>query len=153
MQPKYKPVAPDQQIRELRTGLKALQKEEPSPERAERLAAFARAAHDARQLNMAMHTAALCLEEDPDAPALLIAAYEPDPDTDPEEALRAWADLQDLARYVDQPDVRDLADERIRSLAAEWMSDADTTQTRHRYRTLASMFDRRFADEVRDATA
>lgn len=153
MQPRYKPVAPDQQIRELRTELKALQKEEPSPQRAERLAAFVRAAHDARQLNMAMHTATLCLEEDPDAPALLIAAYEPGDDADTEDALRAWADLQDLARYVDRPDVRDLADERIRSLAAGWMSDADTTQTRHRYRTLVSMFDRRFADEVRDATA
>jgi len=153
MQPRYKPVAPDQQIRELRTELKALQKENPSPERAERLAAFARAAHDARQLNMAMHTATQCLDEDPDAPALLIAAYEPDEGTDPEDALRAWADLQDLARYVDRTDVQNLANERIRSLAAGWMSDADTTQTRHRYRTLVSMFDRRFADEVRDATA
>lgn len=153
MQPRYKPVAPDQQIRELRTELKALQKEDPSPQRAERLAAFARAAHHARQLNLAMHTATLCLDEDPNAPALLIAAYEPDDAIDTEDALRAWADLQDLARYVDRADVRDLADERIRSLAAGWMSDADTTQTRHRYRTLVSMFDRRFADEVRDATA
>ena len=152
MRARYTPVPPDQRIRELRRELKALQKEEPSPERAERLAAFARAAHEERQLNMSMHTAQLCLDEDPDAPALLLAAWEPSSTADPEEALRTWADLRDLARYVDRDDVVGVADEHIRETATAWVAEGDEAALRHRLRTLASMFDRAFADDVRDAT-
>lgn len=148
---RYKPVSPDDRIRELRKELKALQKEEPSPERAERLAAFARAAHEDRQLNMAMHTAQLCLDEDPAAPALLLAAYEPSDDDDPEEVIRGWADLQDLARYVDRSDVKATADQRVREAAIAWLRDADEPERRHRSRTLASVFDRAFADDMLDA--
>lgn len=148
---RYKPVSPDDRIRELRKELKALQKEEPSPERAERLAAFARAAHEDRQLNMAMHTAQLCLDEDPAAPALLLAAYEPSDDDDPEEVIRGWADLQDLARYVDRSDVKATADQRVREAAIAWLRDADEPERRHRSRTLASVFDRAFADDILDA--
>lgn len=149
---RYKPVSPDDRIRELRKELKQLQKEDPSPERAERLATFARAAHEERQLNMAMHTAQLCLDEDPDAPSLLLAAYEPAEDTDPDEALRGWSDLADLARYVDRPDVKEVADQRIRETATAWLQGADEAERRHRTRTLASMFDRAFADDISDAT-
>lgn len=148
---RYKPVSPDDRIRELRKELKALQKEEPSPERAERLAAFARAAHEDRQLNMAMHTAQLCLDEDPAAPTLLLAAYEPSDDDDPEEVIRGWADLQDLARYVDRSDVKATADQRVREAAIAWLRDADEPERRHRSRTLASVFDRAFADDMLDA--
>lgn len=149
---KFKPIPPDERIRELRKELKALQKEDPSPERAERLAAFARAAHEERQLNMAMHTAQLCLDEDPGAPAMLLAAYQPDGEDDPEDALRTWQDLQDLARYVDRPDVRETADQKIRETATAWIASADDAERRHRMRTLTSMFDRAFADEIHDAT-
>lgn len=148
---RYKPVSPDDRIRELRKELKALQKEDPSPERAERLATFARAAHAERQLNMAMHTAQLCLEEDPDAPTLLLAAYEPGEQDDPEEVIRGWADLQDLARYVDRPDVKATADDRVREAAITWLRGADDAERRHRTRTLASMYDRAFADDIADA--
>lgn len=149
---RYKPVSPDDRIRELRKELKQLQKEDPSAERAERLATFARAAHEERQLNMAMHTAQLCLEEDPDAPALLLAAYEPAEGTDTEEALRGWSDLADLARYVDRPDVKEVADQRIHETATGWLQGADDAERRHRARTLTSMFDRAFADDISDAT-
>lgn len=143
--------SPDDRIRDLRRQLKALDKEPPSVERAERLATFARAAHADRQLNMAMHTAQLCLDEDPDAPALLLAAYQPSSDTDPEDALRTWADLRDLARYVSRDDLREVATTRIRDTAVDWLREADESEARHRVRRLASMFDRAFADDIADA--
>jgi hypothetical protein len=151
VRPRFKPVTPDQRIRELRKEFRQLQnKVEPGPERAEQLAAFCRAAHEERQLNMAMHTAQQCLEEDPDSPALLIAAYVPEELTDPEERLRALVDLQDLARYVDAPELRTYADERIDAEAREWVKGAADADQRHRLRTLASMVDQRFADTIRD---
>ena len=152
MRARYTPTPPGQRIRELRKELKDLQKEEPSPQRAERLAAFARAAHEERQLNMSMHTAQLCLEEDPDAPALLLQAWEPSATAGPEEVLRTWIDLRDLARYVDRGDVVEVVDDHIRATAIDWIADADAAEERHRLRTLASMFDRAFADDIRDAT-
>lgn len=151
MRARFKPVAPDQRIRELRKEFKALQKQEPSPDRAQQLASFARAAHQDRQLNMAMHTAQLCLDEDPDAPALLLAAYEPTEADGPEEELRILIDLQDLARYVDRDDLHAIASDRIQATATEWIQDADDAELRHRMRTLTSMFDRAFADGINDA--
>lgn len=151
VRPRYKPVTPDQRIRELRKEFKHLEnKVEPGPERAEQLAAFTRAAHDERQLNMAMHTAALCMEEDPEAPALLIAAYLPDDLDEPEERLRALVDLQDLARYVDVAELRGFAEERIAEEARAWVKAGSDAEQRHRLRTLGSMIGQPFADGVRD---
>lgn len=146
---RYKPVTPDQRLRDLRQEFKGFDKEEPGPERAARLAAFARAAHDERQLNMAMHAAQLCLDEDPDAPELLVAAYRTG-QTDVEERLRSYADLKDLARYVDRPDVVTLAEEMITEEARAWVVDGDEQEQRHRLRTLTSVVDRAFADGLRD---
>jgi hypothetical protein len=145
----YKPVTPDQRLRDLRKELKGFDKEEPGPERAARLAVFARAAHDERQLNMSMHAAQLCLEEDPDPPALLVAAYE-DGSDDPEEQLRSYGDLQDLARYVDRPELATLAEERQATLARAWIREADDQERRYRLRTLTSLISRTFADDLRD---
>lgn len=151
VRPRYKPVTPDQRIRELRKEFRHLEtKVEPGPERAEQLAAFTQAAHAERQLNMAMHTAALCLEEDPDPPALLIAAYLPDEQEDPEERLRSLVDLQDLARYVDEPGLRDFADGRIGEEARRWVRSGSEAEQRHRLRTLGSMIGQPFADRIRD---
>lgn len=151
VRPRFKPVTPDQRIRELRKEFRQLQnKVEPGPERAEQLAAFTRAAHEERQLNMAMHTAQQCLEEDPSPPELLIAAYLPEELDDPEERLRALVDLQDLARYVDAAELRTYADERIDQEARAWVKGASEADQRHRLRTLASMVDQRFADTIRD---
>ena len=144
--------SPDDRIRDLRRQLKALDKEPPSVDRAERLAMFARAAHAERQLNMAMHTAQLCLDEDPDAPAALVAAYTSNP-TDPEHRLRELSDLDDLARYVSRDDIREFCRTEIRTTALDWVRDAGEAERRHRLRTLASMFDRGFADDVRDAVS
>jgi hypothetical protein len=146
---RYKPVTPDQRLRDLRKEFKGFDKEEPGPERAARLAVFARAAHDERQLNMAMHAAQLCLDEDPDAPDLLVAAYRSD-QTDVEERLRSYADLKDLARYVDRPDVVTLAEGMITEEARAWLADGDEQEQRHRLRTLTSVVDRAFADGLRD---
>ncbi len=150
VRPRYKPVTPDQRIRELRKEFKAVQKEDPGPERAKRLAAFTRDAHDERQLNMAMHTAALCLEEDPDAPDLLVGAYLDDQEDDPESRLRGYQELKDLARYVDRDDIAQIAQARIDEEAPAWIAGADEAEQRHRLRTLASMFSREFADQIRD---
>jgi hypothetical protein len=150
VRPRYKPVTPDQRIRELRKEFSALQKEaEGGPDLAARLAGFTREAHLERQLNMAMHTAARCLEEDPDAPELLVRAYL-GPVEEPEERLRAFVDLQDLARYVDRPDLRDHCTAAIREEARSWVRGADEAEQRHRLRTLTSMVSREFADEIRD---
>lgn len=149
VRPRYKPVTPDQRIRELRKEFRALQKEEPSTERAAKLAEFTRSAHAERHLNMAMHTAALCLDEDPDAPDLLVNAYV-EAVEDPEERLRAFVDLKDLARYVDRPDLVELSDDRIASEARSWVRAGDETEQRHRLRTLTSMISREFADTIRD---
>lgn len=148
MRPRYKPVNPDKWIRELRKDFKSLRKEDPSPDRAERLAEFTRQAHEVRQLNMSMHTAAMCLEDDPDAPRLLIAAYEVG--DDPEERLRAMVDLEDLGRYIDRPDLVEHARGRIDTDARAWVRDGDEAEQRARLRTLASMRDRAFADTIRD---
>lgn len=150
MRPMYKPVNAQKKARDLTKDFKTLQKTEPGPERAVELAEFAKRAHEERSLNMVMHTAALCLEEDPDAPALLIAAYTDGID-DPIERLRAWADLEDLARYIEQPDIRELARERIRSESADWYAAAadDAAEQRTRWRELARIFDRDFADTIR----
>lgn len=151
VRPRYKSVTPDQRIRELRKEFRHLEtKVEPGPERAGQLAAFTRAAHDERQLNMAMHTAALCVEEDPSPPDLLIAAYVPDEVTDPEERLRALVDLHDLARYVDHQELRAFAGERIDEEARAWVRDGSDAEQRHRLRTLGSMVDQEFADRIRD---
>lgn len=149
--PRYKPVDPAKVIRDLRKEFKRLQtKEEPGPERAELLAAFTRAAHEERQLNMVMHTANQCLEEDPDPPALLIAAYLPPGLADPEERLRTLIDLRDLGRYVDHEGLRDFAAERLDDEARTWVREANEQERKHRLRTLTSMVDQRFADQIRD---
>jgi ABC-type ATPase with predicted acetyltransferase domain len=148
---RYKPITPDKRIRELRKDFKALSQEEPSAERAQRLAAFTREAHADRQLNMAMHTAQLCIEDDPDDPALLVAAYLPDGiERDGEAHLRALTDLADLARYIDRPDLRDDATGRVHDVALAWIEEATEPERRHRLRTLMSMFDRAFVDAIRD---
>ena len=151
VRPKYKPVSPDQAIRELRKEFRRLQtKEEPGPERAALLATFCRAAHEERQLNMAMHTATLCLEEDPERPQLLIDAYITPDLEDTEETLRALVDLQDLARYVGDEELRRWVDGRLDDDARTWVRDGNEQERRHRLRTLGSMVNQQFADQIRD---
>jgi len=149
--PRYKPVDPSRIIRDLRKEFKRLQtKEEPGPERAQLLAAFTRSAHEERQLNMAMHTASQCLEEDPEAPAMLIAAYLPPDLDDPEERLRTLVDLHDLARYVDSDDLQSFVDEHVDDEARSWARDATDQERKHRLRALTSMFSQSFADQISD---
>lgn len=148
---RYTPVDPAQVIRELRKEMRRLEtKEEPGPERAALLAGLVRDAHVARQLNMAMHAASLCIEEDPDPPSLLIGAYVTDDLTDPEERLRTLVDLEDLGRYVDNAELREWVDERLGTEARAWVRDANEQERRHRLRTLTSMVGREFADTIRD---
>ncbi|MEX1177536.1 MAG: hypothetical protein WEB09_03655 [Nitriliruptor sp.] len=146
---RFKPVTPDQRLRDLRKEFKGFEREDPGPERAARLAVFARSAHDDRQLNMAMHAAQLCLEDDPDAPDLLVDAYSSSGTSD-EERLRSYTDLVDLARYIDRPDVAELAERSLHGEARAWVAGGDEQERRHRLRTLASMISRGFADDVRD---
>ena len=147
--PKYSPADPAKVARELRKEFKRLQtKEEPGPERAELLAAFTRSAHEERHLNMAMHTASLCLDEDPDAPAMLIAAYLPADLEEPEERLRTFVDLRD--RYVDHDELRAFVQEHIDTEARAWVREATEPERKHHLRSLTSMFGREFADQVRD---
>ena len=149
VQARYKPVTPDQRLRDLSKEFRGFEREEPGPERAARLATFVRAAHQERQLNMVMHAAQLCLEDDPDDPSLLISAYL-DAEEDPEERLRALSDLKDLARYIGREDVRAVAEERMLTTARAWVAEATDVERRHRLRTLTSMVSREFADDLRD---
>lgn len=143
-----KPVTPDQRVRDLRKEFRGFEAEEPGPDRAARLAAFTRAAHDERQLNMAMHAAQLCLDDDPQAPALLVDTYASGGQV--EDRLRSLSDLLDLARYVDRPDVSEQASSLLRAEALAWLADAGDGERRHRLRTLTSLGGRAFADELRD---
>lgn len=152
VQARFKPVTPDQRLRELSKEFKGFEREESSPERAARLASFVRSAHYHRQLNMAMHAAQLCLEDDPDAPDLLVGAYL-DADEPPEERLRSLQDLTDLARYVGREDIRELADARLQETARSWLAGANEAEQRHRLRTLSSIFSRERVDGLRDELA
>lgn len=143
-----KPVTPDQKSRDLQRELRSLEKEEPSPERAADLATLARAAHEDRQLNLAMRAAELCLEDDADAPALLIAAYEAA--VDGEDRLSAMTDLRDLARYLDRADIVATADDAIVKVARAWVTDGDDSERRYRLRTVQSLTTRELADDLRD---
>jgi hypothetical protein len=144
-----KPVSSEQRIRDLRKEFRSLDTESPGADRAERLAGFTRAAHDDRQLNMAMHAATLCLGDDPDAPALLVAAYT-DPDAAPEAQLETYDGLRDLARYVDRPDVAAIAEQRLAAVAREWVATAEPSERRYRLRTIQSLTSRATADALRD---
>jgi hypothetical protein len=149
--PRYKPVAPDQVIRELRKEFRRLEtKEDPGPARAAMLASFTRAAHSERELNMAMHTASLSIAEDPEPPALLIGAYITSELTDPEERLRVFTDLDDLARYVDNEELRRFVKSHIHDESRAWVLDSSDQERKHRLRTLTSIFSQKFADAIRD---
>ena len=145
----YKPVTPEQRGRELARELRALEQEEPGPERAHRLASFVRSAQEHRSLNLAMHAAELCLADDPDAPAALLDAYV-DEQADLEEQLRALQDLRDLAGYVGRGDLDALADERLLAAARTWLADATEVERRHRLRRLTSILGRARVDDLRD---
>lgn len=148
MAPNRKPVTPDQKSRDLQRDYRALQKEDPSPERAESLATLARAAHVDRQLNLAMLAAQQCLDEDPSQPDLLVAAY--GTETPGEARLLELADLRDLARYLDRRDLVDLADRDFESAAREWVVAAEDGERRYRLRTVQSLGSRALADTLRD---
>lgn len=145
-----KPVVPDADIRELRKDYKALMKAEPSAEHAAELAPFVRRAHEMRQLNMAMHTGQMCLDEDPSDPDLLVEAYLVDRE-EVEEGLRDLLDLTDIGRYLERDDVVSLADDRFDTAAADWIRTANEAEQRRRLRTLTAMKDRAYADGLRDA--
>jgi hypothetical protein len=145
-----KPVTPDQRIRDLRKEFRGFEREEPGADRAARLAGFTRTAHDARQLNMAMQSAALCLDDDPDAPALLLAVYA-DADESLEERLYALGDLRDLARYIDRRDIATTAAELQHACARRWVEAGDESERRYRLRTVQSAVSREVADDIRDA--
>lgn len=132
-------------IRDLRKELRELEKEEPGQARAERLADFTRRAHEERALNKAMHTAQLCLAEDPDAPTLLVAAYLREEAT--EDLLRSLSELANLGRWIGRDDIVAIARDRAQALAAGWVNGSTGGERRRRLRTLASMF----GDELADA--
>lgn len=145
-----KPVTPDQRVRDLRKEFRGFDKEEPGPDRAARLAAFTRAAHLDRQLNMAMHTAELCLGDDPEPPALLVAAYAADVG-DEEARLAALSDLNDLGRYLGREDIATTADGLLREGAQAWVEAGSEGERRYRLRTVQSLTSREVADGIRDA--
>lgn len=145
-----KPVVPDADIRALRKDHKALMKA-AGEDRAEDLAVFARRAHVMRQINMAMHTGQLALDEDPHAPDLLVDAYLGDRDRDDEEqGLHDLLDLVDIGRWLDRDDIANLATERFDRAAEAFIREASEAEARHRLRLLTSMRDRAYADALHD---
>lgn len=143
-----KPVTPDQKSRDLQRDFRTLQKQEPSPERAEELATLARAAHEDRQLNLAMLAAQQCLEEDPNDPELLVAAYRAEEGGEPR--LLELADLRDLARYLDRPDLTEIADRDLEAAARAWVLPAEEGERRYRLRTVQSLASAELADGLRN---
>ncbi len=147
-----RPVTPDQRARDLRKEFQGFEREEPGEERAMRLARFTRAATTERQLNMAMQTAELCLQDDPAAPERLLQAFD-DPAEGAETQLDALVDLRDLARYIDEPSLVTEIDRRLRERARTWVTDGDDGERRYRLRTVQSLTSRELADEIRDELA
>jgi len=144
-----RPRTAEQRVRDLRKELTTLQAEPPGQQRAVRLAELARIAHDDRLLNLAMTAATQCLDDDPQAPEVLVAAYR-DADGDDEERLARLTDLRDLAGYLDRPDVRDAAADLLVERARTWVADADASERRYRLRTVESLASREVADTIRD---
>jgi hypothetical protein len=147
-QHRARPVTPDRRVRDLRKEHQAVEREAPGPQRAARFAELTRAALEDRQVNMAMETAARCLAEDPDDPALLLAAFSDDA-LDPEAQLVSFDALRDLARYIDRPDVGDHATARLETVARSWVAEADPGERRYRLRTVQSLTSRETADSLR----
>jgi hypothetical protein len=143
-----KPVTPGQKSRDLQRELTALEKQEPSAERAAELATLARAAHEDRQLNLAMRAAELCLADDPSDPELLVAAYRCEPDG--EDRLEELVDLRDLARYLDRGDISEVADQSIESSRRGFVLAGAASERRYRLRTVQSIASPQLADELRD---
>ena len=139
---------PDQRVRDLRKQLRTLEVEPPGPERAEHLAALARAAHEERMLNMAMHAASLCLDDDPDDPERLVAVYLA-AGRDPEERLHALDDLRDLARYVGRHDISAIAEQHLRQVAQAWVAAGEEPERRYRLRRVQSVASVEVADAIR----
>lgn len=147
---RYKPVTPDQHGRDLARELRSLEQEEPGVDRARQLASIAHTAHEQRHLNLAMHAASLCLEDDPDDPSLLVSAYLDVDAADGEDRLRRLQDLRDLARYIGRDDLDELADARLEETARVWLTEAGVAERRHRLRTLTSILGRARVDDLRD---
>ena len=144
-----RPATPDQRVRELRKEFRALDAEQPSAERSTRLAEFTRAATVERQLNLAMQTAERCLEDDPEPPQLLLAAFDR-ADQDTQTRLDALADLRDLAGYLGREDVVATVEVHLTERAREWTADADASERRYRLRTIQSLVSAEVADLLRD---
>ena len=142
------PETPEQRLRDLRREFRTFEDEDPGPDRASRLARFTRAAHRDRQLNMAMHTAALCLGDDAEPPSLLVEAYSRDEDD--ETRLDALGDLRDLGRYLRRTDLVEIADDLLLSTAEAWVAAGDRGERRYRLRTVQSLTSREVADEIRE---
>ncbi|MCC5946977.1 MAG: hypothetical protein JJT89_00860 [Nitriliruptoraceae bacterium] len=140
---------PEQKLRDLAKDFRTLEREDPSPDRAQRLADLTRTAGDARQVNLAMQAATRCLEDDPAPPTMLLAAYT-EADEDLESRLDALADLVDLARYIEQPELGTRAQEHLEATARAWVASGDEGERRYRLRTVQSVVSREFADTVRD---
>lgn len=137
-------------IRDLRQRLRELEREAPGPDRAIRLAEVVRAAHDDQQLNIAMHSAVLCLADDPDAPELLLTVFA-DADEPLEDRLLALGGLRDLARYIDRSDVAALAAGLQRATAHRFVEEAATDGRDERLRTVATVISPAAADDLRRA--
>jgi hypothetical protein len=73
-----------------------------------------------------------------------------DADAPLEEQLHTYGDLRDLARYLDRQDIVATADARQRSVARDWVADADDGERRYRLRTVQSAISREAADDIRD---
>lgn len=146
-----KPERPDKRLRELRKEFRDLGKADPGPQTARRWAAFTRQAHAERMLNKVMHAAQQCLLGDPEAPAMLVAAYTDDHE-DVEERLRALSELANLGRWIGRDDLVDTARGLAGDDARAWCAAAEGATRERRLRDLESMFDRDFARSIETQT-
>lgn len=148
MRHRYKAVNPDRVIRDLRQEFKKIQKGDPEFTAPAFLADFTRRAHDLRMINKALHTAQLCLEAAPREAAQLLTSSYLEGVEDLEDELRAWAELANLARWLDHGELAEQARDRAGKLAVEWLGEVGGGEQRTRLRELGSMFDEDFADRA-----
>ncbi len=143
---KYLFIEPGRDRRQRRERLKGLTTSPADETRTRGLAHLAKEFHEARELNLAMDTAAQCLHEDERGVAFLVEAYVRTERTD--QAIEDLAMLADMARWLDHQGLTRLVGSMVRDTAMAWCGTCDGRERERRVDTLRRRFDDDLANEV-----
>lgn len=143
---KFAFVEPGRDRRKRREHMKALLKESPGPERARQLAELARELHDNRELNLAMDTGRLAIEDADGSVMPLVAAYVRHERAD--HTIEDLAMLADLGRWLDSGPLTTLVRTMAFERGLDWCGCTDGRERERRIDTVRRRFDDHLADEI-----